>query len=122
MSTRENSSAQEFDTRVEFQREIVSRDSSGNVSTSWQHLCYAWASVLNQKLSERLKEPIVAGQTHSVRDFIVKVRASVVSQNQIVETDRVIVNGLICEIKGVPSSSERSIAVGISVRSGINGG
>ena len=122
MSTRENSNYREFDRQAIFERPTETRNDSGEVEVTWAEIGRSWVSLQRQRLSERLKEPIVSDTIHSVRDYIMQVRSSTVVMLQLDLKDRAVINGTNYEIKDIPDDSERGIVANIAIRAGMSDG
>jgi len=122
MSDRDYTDARFFDRRATFQRPVNSRSTSGDMEIVWITVCTAWVGVKRQNLSERLKEPIVADELHSIRDYIMKVRAETVVNNSITEDCRVLMDDVYYDIKAIADNVLAARTIDIQIRAGINDG
>lgn len=90
MARREYTNAREFDERVTLERKTETVDAAtGHVTDVWTQVGDSfWVTVNSQKLSERLKEPIVANTLQSAYDYIVRMRSEIFVRYMIVVDDR----------------------------------
>lgn len=121
MSDRNYTDARFFDRRATFQRPVNTRV-SGDIETTWQTVCRPWVGLKKQNLSERLKEPIVADELQSPRDYIMVIRAETVSKNSIGVEFRVVIDGVNYDIKAIADNKAASRVVEMQIRAGLNEG
>lgn len=122
MSSRDYTDARQFDRRATFQRPMNGRDTAGNMFVTWATVCTAWVSLKKQNLSERMKEPIVADELQSVRDYIMQVRAETLVNNSIDLTCRVLLNDTYYDIKAISDDAASSRVIDVAIRAGMNEG
>lgn len=122
MSSRDYTDARQFDRRATFQRPTNGRDTAGNMFVTWSTVCTAWVSLKKQNLSERMKEPIVADELQSVRDYIMQVRAETLVNNSIDLTCRVLLNDTYYDIKAISDDAASSRVIDVAIRAGMNEG
>ena len=123
MARREFTSAQSFDQRVTAERKATTADPvTGFVTEAWVALGTFWVSIDSQKLSERLKEPIVADTLQSPYDFIVSMRAETFVRLGIIVADRLVWKGEYLDVKDILEGQLRSRITKLAVRRGMNDG
>lgn len=123
MSKREFTNARLFDQRIRLERKTNSQDATtGFITESWATVATVWASINSQKLSERLKEPTIAGTLQSVYDYIITVRSDVMGRFSVTVNDRFDWNGTKLDIKDILDAQLRNRTTNIAVRVGLNDG
>lgn len=122
MSDRLTCDAREFDRRATFQRPVNSRTTAGDMEIAWTTVFTAWVGLRKQNLSERLKEPVVADELQSPRDYILRIRADTVERNAVQMDWRVLLDNVEYDIKAITDDKAMSRVVEMQIRAGINNG
>lgn len=123
MSRRQFTNARDFDQRATLERKTVTADGSGNTTDTWNQVGDPfWCKVNSQKLSERLKEPIVADSLQSAYDYIISIRSEIFVRYNIIVNDRLVWNGIYLDIKDILDDQLRGRIIDMACRRGLNNG
>lgn len=127
MSIRANVDAQALTERVRVERKAETRSPSGAVLFTWARIVECWARVDGAKVGT--PEPFVEGATQTQRNYIVWVRADIVTRFSVTPVDRVVwlptrkgAPTRIFDIVDIPDQGLRGRLMGMIVRAGINKG
>lgn len=122
MSIRSNVDRGEFDQRVRIERNTPTYDANNYPTDSWAPVKTCWARVDAAKVSNSNREPEHAGAIQSIGDYVVWVRADIVSRFSVTVKDRVIWRGKVLNIQDIPDQQLRGRKTALLCQEGQNSG
>lgn len=127
MSIRGNVDAQALTERVRVERKSETRTASGALQSTWTPVTECWARVDGAKVGT--PEPFFEGATQTQRNYVVWVRADIVTRFGVTPVDRLIwlptrkgAPTRVFDIVDIPDQGLRGRLMGMVVRAGINKG